>query len=93
MSFWKSGDVAIIASGGIKWLGQNHDNETCTLIEFIGEHSSSSDGWVIHDAWKVNGENITFWVNEKFLRKPYDGHELCSWEDCVFQPKELVVTT
>ena len=23
------------------------------------------------------------------LRKPYDGHEPCSWEDCIWQPKIL----
>ena len=87
---WKKGDTAIVSSGGGTWVGRNHDGETCELIRFDGK-KSFRDNSEVPNAWYVNGESIDFWVDEHYLRKPYDGNELCSWSACVWQPKELVV--
>ena len=88
---WQAGDTAIVGVRGGTWVGHNHDGETCQLMRFDGL-KSFEDGREVPNAWYVNGKNNDFWVDENYLRKPYDGNEKTEWKTCVFQPKELVVT-
>ena len=91
---WKAGDKAILADVGSKPFcngggnAQSWEGAECTLIEYLGD-SKYPDG-IMKDAWVVQADRI-LWAAELCLRKPYDGHEPCSWEDMldIFQPKVL----
>ena len=96
MSLWNPGDRAILADLGSRPLDngtsfpQFWEGAECSLLEYMGDRKYH-DG-VMKDAWRVQADRILF-VAEPCLRKPYDGHEPCTWEDMkdIFQPKELVV--
>ena len=81
---WKAGDVAIVDNAAncehAHWQGA-----TITLGHFCGKHPNRL-GMQGSDWWQCDG----FCVREIVLRKPYDGHETCSWEDVVWCPAETV---
>ena len=78
---WKVGDRALIIddataqSGCEHWCGQE--------VVLLKPHLNFG-----RTDWFV-GEGIV--VMEAVLRPLYDGNEKTSWEDCIWQPKELVV--
>ena len=92
---WKVGDIAICDCPNSDY-GNVH-GMTVTLIQYVGDHyiyRSTGNESTAHNAWLVDtGESREVTVNERNLRKPYDGNEKTEWKTCVFQPKELVVTT
>jgi len=92
MSSWHAGDRAILANNLPARLPQylKYRGLTCQLIRYVGQHSTKK--MKIFNAWEIRTDNETAWVNEKWLRKPYDGHQITVWKDCVFQPKELVTS-
>ena len=91
MSFWKSGDRAIISNNATarhedELLIQGVPGSSCTLRKYIGQGVYTKNTWAVI---LENGRDI--WVSEKALRKPYDGNELCEWSAVCWQPKELLV--
>ncbi len=78
---WKAGDMALIE--GCKthpyWNGK-----IVTVLSFPYEEMSTRFGsmqtYVDIDA--VEGANANICI----LRKPYDGHDKCSWSDVVWEP-------
>ena len=90
---WHPGDTAIIANDMPARLTRytQYRGMPCLLIRYIGLHYSGEVK--VRDAWEIRTDSKTAWVNERYLRKPYDGNELCEWSDVIWQPKELVVTS
>ena len=89
MSNWKAGDIAIICnnymtsdSDPIKYRGV-----TCVLVRYVGLHETETSR--VMNAWEVDTDTTTLWVNECVLRRPYDGNEIVEWSSCIFQPKVL----
>jgi hypothetical protein len=87
---WKAGDVAIIATNTICLPVDNSlKGATCELVTYLGSQHDFGI-CVINNCWEaLDSCGKSVWVDEKCLRKPYDGNELCEWSDCVFQPKVL----
>jgi len=87
---WKAGDAAIIADSAIaaqdtakKYIGCH-----CTLIEFEGSVVGGEHGknFSATRCWRAESDGQIIWADESVLRKPYDGHDKCSWQDCVWEP-------
>jgi len=86
---WKPGDKAIIANDFkatpndlMKFRGVS-----CVLVKYVGIHETTDQ--IIRNAWEVQTKHNTVWVEEKILRKPYDGNELTEWSKCAFQPETV----
>jgi len=86
---WKVGDIAIIANDAYTHKEWTKGRE-CILISHEGQ--ICGDNSPMDNAWKIQ---IDYWVGlaeEHVLRKPYDGHEPCSWEKCVWEPDLVSVS-
>ena len=84
---WKPGDIAILKRT-IRCV------ITPALTVYGGATVTLGPAAYEEDWWHVTAEDGTnFQAREIVLRKPYDGNEKTEWKTCVFQPKELVVTT
>ena len=82
---WKPGDLAIIDENANSDVASRcFLGSTVTLIKFVG---LAPDNGAYTDMWEISSDkpNGTF-ASESILRKPYDGHESCSWEDCIWKP-------
>ena len=91
---WKAGDTAIFIANNAKDDIAGVSGATVILLKFVGRHNDVYNAWHVQLVDKISVRGKTeCCVDEKALRKPYDGNELCEWKDCIFQPKELVVTT
>ena len=94
MSSWKVGDIAIIDTEGPIGDGANINGQQVQLLRFMSvnpNHRLSQHS----DWWDVRSDSKDVYSREVCFRKPYDGNELCKWEDMkdIFIPRELVVTT
>ena len=86
---WHAGDIALLVDDGNVIQKYMHCvGCLCTLTHYRGPDP-------VKPAWDVNIDGAMFIADETALRKPYDGNELCEWEDMkdIFIPRELVVTT
>ena len=86
---WKVGDIAIIYCHIAALDCANVHGKSCRLICYQG--SGMCGGQYINNSWLVDVDGQDISVDEKILRKPYDGNEIVEWSSCVFQPKELVL--
>ena len=82
---WKVGDRAIIVEDGHTYAAKdaNAFGRCCTII-----------GPGIGLDWEVDVDGINHKhaeVNSCVLRPidDYDGHEITSWEECIWQPKVM----
>ena len=90
---WKAGDTAIICNCK-KYPEWNGEMITVQSTPFIDPKDGVMNRLSQHsDWWDVRSDSKDVYSREVCFRKPYDGNELCEWKDCVFQPRELVVTT
>ena len=87
---WQPGDAALIVVEP-QYDMADVDGKICVLIEYMG------DGWYkdrVKGAWSVDAGGHRCAVAEECLRKPYDGHEPCTWASVQivtgWAPKELV---
>ena len=93
---WKAGDVAIIKTGISCAPGyEKYCGSECELMAYVGDQEPTEiiDGttWSVQDAWHVLCGSDQIAVSaDALLRKPYDGHKTCSWEDVVWCPAETV---
>ena len=80
---WKPGDIAIIgASAGINPLYRYAVGSECLLIKYLGDRIDA-DGKDVPNAWKIEIAGMPWYAAQSVLRKPYDGHKPCEWEDCI----------
>ena len=89
---WSPGDSAIL----VRFDGDIVDD--CQK-QFIGEECELIARAVRHD-WQISVCGETKYCSERHLRKPYDGHGICSehetnllWKMCDWQPKETETVT
>ena len=79
---WKPGDMAIVLPNE----GELSGGQVVKLVRFLGD-------WVgrnkVLNAWEVDYNYEPFAANECYLQ-PLPPQEKGSWDDCVWQPKELV---
>ncbi len=79
---WKAGDRAIIC-------GLFEDVEYNGLeTTLLGPSQYREGAWLVDVPPKPSYKSMS--CSEANLRKPYDGYEKVSWENSVWQPKELV---
>ncbi len=73
------GDVAIVQTSSSQKDFAGLNGKQVTLVKFLG----ATYGQDAVDYWEVDDECF---VREVCLRKPYDGHDKCSWESCIWEP-------
>ena len=76
---WKAGDVAIIDVADSRKDLANLQGQKVRLVKFLGP----MEPYPHKDYWALEG---ACFAREACLRKPYDGHDKCSWEDCIWEP-------
>lgn len=83
---FKPGDLAEV----LPHDGNIPGGEIVTIISYEGVYDNGLKR--CENCWNVNWNGDKEWVvNDRVLKPLYDGNEKTSWEDCVWQPKELVV--
>ena len=98
---WSPGDLAIIGPYADRdprlpaRFKQIPIGALVQLIKYIGKtrHSVATDIDVLFTAaWEVDFEAGDKWLAEEYILQPVPpSEETTSWEECEFQPKELVV--
>ena len=76
---WKPGDLAIVMCDS---AAEDKANLTGRVVKLERRTTGPGGGpW-----WRVDG---IYKVAESVLRPLYDGNDPATWDDCVWQPKEL----
>ena len=93
MTNWKAGDVAIIAPHGD---GRLPAGSEVLLVKYVGNTwgtTASGDRVLARNAWSIEQDCCPEKVvcSEALFRPLPPPDEVTSWEDCVFQPKVLVL--
>ena len=86
---WQAGDLALIIDAAPLHV-ESLVGKTGVLVVFFGDYVNEQNT-LIKDAWRVNVAGFDWIVSENCLRKPYDGHNLAHWKDCVWQPDKVEV--
>ena len=80
---WKIGDIAILIGCGYAPNCKHNVGRECELISIACEDGYD---WVI----VAQGELREMLVQAKHLQPLPPPNEVTSWDDCIFQPQELV---
>ena len=85
---WKPGDLALIECSSSLKDTLNIHGKTVTLIKYIGNGTVIGEvKMTASDLWHIDcGQGNQTYGRESTFRKPYDGHDKCSWEDCIWEP-------
>lgn len=80
---WHAGDTALIIDAEER---DRHElvGKTCVLVAYHGFYEGERRNVIT--AWRVVVNGRPWIVSEPCLRKPYDGHNLAQWSECVWQP-------
>ena len=85
MNFKPGDHVRIISTAKAKEGLECLVGQECHLVRSIMFDGDAKVWWVI-DIQPLESETV---VREDAIRHIYDGTQKTSWEDCVFQPREM----
>ena len=84
---WKPGDVALTVNcrHGI------NENKECAILSNYGAIGMCLDTRMSYQGWLIQAaDGVTYCAKAKHLKPLPPPNEVTSWEDCIFQPTELV---
>ena len=87
---WKPGDIAIM----VNCYTSKHEGQECEILSCFGFVGSAlHDGNITFPGWKVMTIYGEVKVAAKHQLKPLPpANKVTSWQDCIFQPTETVLS-